>query len=93
MDDERLKNPPGKGQTDYFDEMLGRIRDIRSCERRFYQYVLDIYATQRGLLTGRGEMTQIFSPPCRTRCTGPHTATQQPRSSTSGQTQSSPTWG
>ena len=25
MDDERLKNPPGKGQTDYFDEQLERI--------------------------------------------------------------------
>ena len=45
MDDERLKNPPGKGQTDYFDELLARIRDIRSSERRFYQKVLDIYAT------------------------------------------------
>ncbi len=30
MDDERLKNPPGQGQTDYFDELLERIRDIRS---------------------------------------------------------------
>ena len=45
MDDERLKNPPGKGQSDYFDEQLERIRDIRSSERRFYQKVLDIYAT------------------------------------------------
>lgn len=45
MDDERLKNPPGKGQQDYFDEVLERIRDIRSSERRFYQKVLDIYAT------------------------------------------------
>src|SRR5450759_3416057 len=45
MDDERLKNPPGNGQTDYFDELLARIRDIRSSERRFYQKVLDIYAT------------------------------------------------
>ena len=45
MDDERLKNPPGKGHTDYFDELLERIRDIRSSERRFYQKVLDIYAT------------------------------------------------
>jgi len=45
MDDERLKNPPGKGQQDYFDELLERIRDIRSSERRFYQKVLDIYAT------------------------------------------------
>lgn len=45
MDDERLKNPPGPGHTDYFDELLARIRDIRSSERRFYQKVLDIYAT------------------------------------------------
>ncbi|MDB5343551.1 MAG: hypothetical protein JWP89_1928 [Schlesneria sp.] len=45
MDDERLKNPPGKGQKDYFDELLERIRDIRSSERRFYQKVLDIYST------------------------------------------------
>ena len=49
MDDERLKNPAGKGkgkgQADYFDELLARIRDIRSSERRFYQKVLDIYAT------------------------------------------------
>jgi hypothetical protein len=45
MDDERLKNPPGEGQKDYFDEQLERIRDIRSSERRFYQKVLDIYAT------------------------------------------------
>jgi hypothetical protein len=40
-----LKNPPGPDQTDYFDELLARIRDIRSSERRFYQKVLDIYAT------------------------------------------------
>lgn len=45
LDDERLKNPPGPGQDDYFDELLGRIRDIRASERRFYQKVLDIYAT------------------------------------------------
>lgn len=45
MDDERLKNPPGPGQTDYFEELLARIRDIRSSERVFYRKVLDIYAT------------------------------------------------
>ncbi len=44
MDDERLKNPPGKGHVDYFDELLERIRDIRLSERRFYQMVLGIYA-------------------------------------------------
>jgi hypothetical protein len=45
MDDERLKNPSGQDYKDYFDELLERIRDIRSSERRFYQKVLDIYAT------------------------------------------------
>lgn len=59
MDDERLKNPPGKGQTDYFDELLERIRDIRSSERRFYQKVLDIYATSVDY-TPNTEMSQEF---------------------------------
>ncbi|MEA2238048.1 MAG: hypothetical protein QOC81_2772 [Thermoanaerobaculia bacterium] len=59
MDDERLKNPPGKGQTDYFDELLERIRDIRSSERRFYQKVLDIYATSVDY-TPDTKMTQQF---------------------------------
>jgi hypothetical protein len=59
MDDERLKNPPGKGQTDYFDELLERIRDIRSSERRFYQKVLDIYATSVDYMPDT-EMSQQF---------------------------------
>jgi hypothetical protein len=59
MDDERLKNPPGKGYTDYFDELLERIRDIRSSERRFYQKVLDIYATSVDY-TPSTEMSQKF---------------------------------
>ena len=44
MDDERLKNPPGKGHIDYFDELLARIRDIRSSERRVYLRVREILA-------------------------------------------------
>ena len=59
MDDERLRNPPGKGQPDYFDELLERIRDIRSSERRFYQKVLDIYATSIDY-TPTTEMSQHF---------------------------------
>lgn len=59
MDDERLKNPPGKGQKDYFDEQLERIRDIRSSERRFYQKVLDIYATSVDY-TPNTEISQHF---------------------------------
>lgn len=42
MDDERLKNPDGR--SDYFDEMLARIRDIRASEKRFYQKVRDLFA-------------------------------------------------
>ena len=45
MDDERLKNPPGPGQEDYFEQLVARIRDIRSSERVFWRKVLDIYAT------------------------------------------------
>ncbi|MFT9365910.1 MAG: virulence RhuM family protein [Gluconobacter sp.] len=41
MDDERLKDP----DSDYFDELLARIRDIRSSEKLFYKKVLEIYAT------------------------------------------------
>ena len=59
MDDERLKNPPGKGQKDYFDEQLERIRDIRSSERRFFQKVLDIYATSVDY-TPNAEISQQF---------------------------------
>ena len=43
LDDERLKNPDHP--FDYFEELLQRIQDIRTSERRFYQKVTDIYAT------------------------------------------------
>jgi hypothetical protein len=42
MDDERLKNPDGR--PDYFDELLERIREIRTSEKRFYQKVKDLLA-------------------------------------------------
>ena len=61
MDDERLKNPPGKGETDYFDELLERIRDIRSSERRFYQKVLDIYATSVDYIPDSEQSQQFFA--------------------------------
>jgi len=43
LDDERLKNPDRP--FDYFEELLRRIQDIRTSERRFYQKITDIYAT------------------------------------------------
>jgi len=42
LDDERLKQAGG---GNYFDELLARIRDIRSSEKVFWRKVLDIYAT------------------------------------------------
>jgi len=42
MDDERLKNPDGR--PDYFDELLERIREIRTSEKRFYQKVKELLA-------------------------------------------------
>ena len=44
LDDELLKNGTRFGK-DYFDELLERIREIRTSERRFNQKITDIYAT------------------------------------------------
>ena len=56
MDDARLKDPGG---WDYFDELLARIRDIRSSEKRFYQKVRDIYATAVDY-DSKSEAAQLF---------------------------------
>lgn len=42
MNDERLKDPAG---ADYFNELLSRIREIRTSEARFYKQIRDIFAT------------------------------------------------
>ena len=42
LDDERLKR---SGGGNYFNELLARIRDIRSSEKVFWRKILDIYAT------------------------------------------------
>lgn len=42
LDDDRLKR---LGGGNYFDELLSRIRDIRSSEKVFWRKVLEIYAT------------------------------------------------
>ncbi len=43
LDDERMKQ--GGEKARFFEELLQRIRDIRSSERNFYQKVTDIYST------------------------------------------------
>jgi hypothetical protein len=56
MDDERLKQAGGGG---YFDELLARIRDIRSSEKVFWKKVLDLYATSSDY-DGHAEASQKF---------------------------------
>jgi hypothetical protein len=41
LDDERLK----EAKNDYFDELIDRVRDIRTSEKIFYRKVCEIYAT------------------------------------------------
>ncbi len=58
LDDERLKNPDQP--FDYFDELLRRIQDIRTSERRFYQKITDIYATSIDYDPTRPESIEFF---------------------------------
>jgi len=59
MDDQRLKNPGGE-VTDYFDEMLARIRDIRSAEKRMYLQVRNILALAADYQPKDEETNQFF---------------------------------
>jgi hypothetical protein len=56
MDDDRLKEPQG-GR--YFEELLARIRDIRSSEKVFWRKVLDIFATSIDY-DRRSQSSQLF---------------------------------
>jgi len=56
MDDDRLKRDGG---GNYFDELLARIRDIRSSEKVFWRKVLDIYASSIDY-DPQAETSQLF---------------------------------
>jgi hypothetical protein len=60
LDDERLKNPPGPGVPDYFDELLERIRDIRASEKRMYLKVRDIFALAADYQPDAAETQQFY---------------------------------
>ena len=66
LDDERLKS---NNQPNYFQELLDRIRDIRSSEKVFYQRVKDIYATSIDY-DAKAEVTQTFLLLFKTNCIG-----------------------
>jgi len=58
LDDERFKHA---GDDVYFDELLARIRDIRSSEKVFWKKVLDIYATSIDYDTNAETSRQFFT--------------------------------
>jgi len=60
MDDERLKNPPGPGVPDYFDELLERIRDIRASEKRMYLRVREIFALAADYQPSEADTAKFF---------------------------------
>ena len=59
MDDERLKGKSVFGE-DYFEEMLERIREIRTSERHYYQKITDIYAECSIDYNPQAEITKQF---------------------------------
>lgn len=60
LDDKRLKNPASQGATDYFDNLLERIRDIRSSEKRMYLKVRDIFALATDYEPNHAETLKFF---------------------------------
>jgi hypothetical protein len=60
LDDERLKQGKTLFGKDYFDELLGRIKEIRASERRFYQKITDIYASCSADYDVHSPITQTF---------------------------------
>lgn len=60
LNNERLKNGEYFGKN-YFDELIERIRDIRTSERNFYQKITDIYATSVDYNKNAPETVAFFS--------------------------------
>lgn len=60
LNDEILKNGKAFGK-DYFEELLERIREIRSSERRFYQKITDIYALSANYEKDSIQTTSFFA--------------------------------
>ena len=59
LDDERLKQGKHFGK-DYFDDLLERIREIRTSERRYYQKITDIYSECSADYDAKSENTKLF---------------------------------
>ena len=87
MNDELLKQAGG---GNYFDELMDRIRDIRSSEKVFWRKVLDIYATSVDY-DPRTEASVLFFKTVQNKM--PLTVRQRRKRFFTAQTAASPTWG
>ena len=59
LDDQRLKGT--SGVVDYFDELLGRIREIRASEARVYQRIREIFSLASDYREGERETQRFFA--------------------------------
>lgn len=75
MNDELLKNAGG---GNYFEELLSRIRDIRSSEKIFWRKVLDIFSTSIDY-DPNAELSIQFFQTVQKKCIGQFMATRQQR--------------
>jgi len=57
LNDQRLKDAE---RADYFDELLRRIRDIRSSEKRFYQKLRDLFKARSSDYDGSAHTAKTF---------------------------------
>lgn len=72
MDDQRLAG----GVSNYFDELVERVRRIRTSERNFYEKVRDIFPAKAGsIMIPRPTTRSNSTRPCRTNFTTRFTAT------------------
>lgn len=67
LDDERLKNPDQP--FDYFEELLRRIQDIRTSERRFYQKIT-VFTRPASITTQQPTLALTSLKPFRIKCIG-----------------------
>jgi len=89
LDDERFKQA---GSNNYFDELLARIRDIRSSEKVFWRKVIDIYATSIGY-DPNTDLSREFFAVLQNKMHWALTATLPPKLSTNGLMPQNQTWG
>ena len=88
MNDELLKQAGG---GNYFDELMDRIRDIRSSEKVFWRKVLDIYATSVDY-DPRTEASVLFFKTVQNKMHWPLTVRQRRKRFFTVQTAANPTW-